>query len=66
MCKSMSSQEVTTNAGRIENWVEQQSAATAEWSAKRNNEAEEDSKLRPPGIDTTSEAVEPGGSLSLW
>ena len=60
----VSSQEITIDAGRIEKWVEQKSAATAEWSAKRNNEAEEDSELRPPGIDTTTEAFEPGGRVA--
>ena len=47
--------------GSIEKWVENQSAAPAEWSAKETNEAEEVSVVNPLGIDTTTEAFEPGG-----
>ena len=52
------------DAGRVEKWVEQHSTATAEWSAKETNEAKEASKLKRPGVDTTTQAFEPGGGDS--
>ena len=64
VCTRMSSQEITKDARRIEKWVEQQSATTEEWSAKRTNEAEEASDLKPPGIDNITEAFEPGGVVA--
>ena len=63
----MSSQEITMDAGEIEKWVEQHSAATAQWSAKEINEAEEASELKPSGMDTTTEAhpLEHSGTAGL-
>ena len=49
------------DTGEVEKGVEQNSASTAEWSAKEIDEVEEASELKPPGLDTTSEAFEPGG-----
>ena len=43
------------DTGRIEEWVEQQSAATAEWSVKGTPETEETSELEPSGMNTTTE-----------
>ena len=43
------------DTGRIKEWVEQQSAATAEWSVKGTHETEETSELEPSGMNTTTE-----------
>ena len=47
-------------AGVIEKEVEQHSAAIAEWSARETDEAEEASELKLSGMDTTTDAFEPG------
>ena len=62
-CKSISSQEIKLDAGEIEEGIEQHSAdaARAESSTKETNEAEEDSGVKPSGMDTTTEEFEPGG-----
>ena len=45
VCKSMSSQEITTDAGELEQGVKQHSATTEEWSAREINETEEVKRL---------------------
>ena len=65
----MPSQENTMDAEENENWIEQHSAATVEWSARKMDrkkgcmiyEAKEAFELKPSGLDTTTEAFEPGG-----
>jgi hypothetical protein len=56
----MSLRETEMDTGRIEEWVEQQSAATAEWSVKGTPETEETSELEPSGMNTT---MEPGDGV---
>ena len=56
----MSFRETEMDTGRIKEWVEQQSAATAEWSVKGTPEAEETSELEPSGMNTT---MEPGDGV---
>ena len=55
----MFSQEIKMDNERIEQWVERQSTATAEWNAEETNEAGEVSEVKPLGI----EAFEPGVGL---
>ena len=52
------------DAGGIEKEVEEHSAAIAEWSARETDEAEEASEMKHYGMDTTTEAVEPGGGVA--
>ena len=64
----MSSMENIMDASETENWVEQHSDATAEWSTRRVgrkerrdvDKAKEASELEPSNLDTTTEAFEPG------
>ena len=60
----MSFNETKMDAGEIEKGVEQQSAATVEWSVKETNEAEEASELKPSAMNTTTADFEPGGGLA--
>ena len=67
----MSSLENIMDAEETMSWVEQQSAATAEWGARRRgrkerweiDKAREASELELSTLDPTSEAIEPGGEL---
>ena len=47
----------------VEKGVEQNSAATTEWSVKEIGEADEASELKHSGMDTTTETFEPGGGV---
>ena len=67
----MSSLENVMDAEETMSWVEQQSASTAEWGARRRgrkerweiDKAREASELEPSTLDPTSEAIEPRGDL---
>ena len=59
------------DAKETENWVEQHSAATAEWDTRRMgrkerwevDKAREASEFEPSDLDTTPETIKPGDEI---